>query len=81
MKQQEAFWVLKEAFMQEPILWMWDPQLSTQIEVDAFRYAMGGVLLQQTPKGHWHPVAYRLKSMAEAEQNYKIYDKEMLAVV
>ena len=29
----------------------------------------------------WRPVAFILKSLSDTERNYKIYDKEMLAIV
>jgi len=29
----------------------------------------------------WRPVAFILKSLSDAERNYEIYDKEMLAIV
>ena len=31
--------------------------------------------------GKWRPVAFLSKSLNETERNYKIYDKEMLAVI
>jgi len=31
--------------------------------------------------GRWKPVAYLSKSLNETEHNYKIYNKEMLAVI
>lgn len=80
--QQEAFDQLKERFTEQPILAMWDPYLPTRVEVDASGYATGGVILQKQQKdGLWHPVAYRSESMSEAERNYEIYDREMLAIV
>jgi hypothetical protein len=41
-----------------------------------------GVLLQKLEDDLWHLrlVAFRSQSMVEVEQNYKIYDKEMLAI-
>ena len=42
---------------------------------------IAGVLLQLYPDKEWHPVAYFLKTMAPAKYNYKIYNKEMLAIV
>ena len=30
---------------------------------------------------NWRPVAFILKSLNEAKKNYKIYDKEILAVI
>ena len=29
----------------------------------------------------WHPVAFYSKALSAVEQNYDIYDKEMLAVI
>ena len=37
--------------------------------------------MQRCKDGHWHPVAFRSASMLEAERNYEIYDREMLAII
>ena len=50
------------------------------MEVDASGVATGGVLSQKHTDGFWHPIAYRSQSMTEAERNYDIYDREMLAI-
>uniref|UniRef100_A0A0W0GES2 Putative Gag protein n=1 Tax=Moniliophthora roreri TaxID=221103 RepID=A0A0W0GES2_MONRR len=81
IRQRQAFEVLKEAFTKEPILVMWDPAQPTRLEVDASGYATGGVILQQLEDGLWHLVAYRSESMAPAEQNYEIYNREMLTII
>ena len=60
---------------------MWEPDRPTRLEVDASGYATGGVLLQQLDDRQWHPVVFQSESMVEAERNYEIYDKEMLAVI
>ena len=31
--------------------------------------------------GKWHPVAFYSKSLSSVERNYKIHDKEMLAII
>jgi len=52
------------------------------IEVDSLDYATGAVLSQQsTTDRKWHPVAFYSKSLSSMEQNYEIYDKEMLAII
>jgi hypothetical protein len=79
--QQQAFNQLKNSFTLRPILAMWEPDRPTRLEVDASGFATGGVLLQQLDDELWHPVAFRSESMVEAERNYEIYDKEMLAVI
>jgi hypothetical protein len=60
---------------------VWDPDRPTRLEVDASGYATGGVLLQKLEDDLWHPIAFRSQSMIEAERNYEIYDKKMLAIV
>ena len=41
---------------------------------------MGACLYQQADD-KWHPVAYYSRKMTQAEQNYDIHNKELLAVV
>ena len=81
LAQQRAFKALKDAFTCEPVLVSWDPTRPTRVEVDASGFATGGVLLQKLDDGLWHPVAFRSESMADAERNYEIYDREMLAII
>ena len=81
LPQRLAFQRLKDKFSNEPILAMWEPHRPTRLEVDASGYATGGVLLQKLDDNLWHPVAYRSQSMADAERNYEIYDREMLAII
>jgi hypothetical protein len=49
--------------------------------VDASGYATSGVLLQKLEDNLWHLIAFRSQSIVEAERNYEIYDKEMLAII
>ena len=51
------------------------------IETDASDGIIAGVLSQLHEDDLWYPVAYFSKTMAPAECNYGIHDKEMLAVV
>ena len=68
-------------FTSSPVLKLWQPDRLTHIEVDASGFATGGVLLQKAEDDLWHPVAYRSSSMQEAERNYEIHDREMLAII
>ena len=43
-------------------------------------HAIEGVLLQEQ-KGKWKLIAFLFRIMQPAERNYKIYDKELLAIV
>jgi len=52
-----------------------------RMEVNASDYMMGGVLSMECKDGLWKPVAFLSKSLNKTERNYKIHDKEMLAIV
>ena len=52
-----------------------------RMEVDLSDYAIGGVLLMECKDGLWRPVAFLFKSLNETERNYKIHDKEILAII
>jgi len=52
-----------------------------RVEINASDYATGGVLLTKCEDGKWRLVAFISKSLNTTERNYKIYDKEMLAVI
>ena len=39
------------------------------------------MLAQGGEDSKWHPVAFHLESLNDAERNYEIYDKEMLAII
>jgi len=48
--------------------------------MDTSGHAIGGVLFQEQ-EGKWKPIAFLSKTMQPAERSYKIYDKELLAIV
>jgi len=64
-----------------PVLVYFDPLGPTKIETDASKYVCSSILSQQCQDGKWRPVAYRSKTMSDAESNYDIHDKELLAIV
>ena len=79
---QEAFERLKKMFTTAPILRHFDPSLPTVVETDASDYALGAVVSQRNPTdGLFHPITFHSRKFNPAEQNYEIYDKEMLAIV
>ena len=80
-RQKEAFRELKERFTKEPVLAALDLDKKMRMEVDASDYVTGEVLSMECEDGKWRPVAYLSKSLNETERNYKIHDKEMLAVI
>ena len=51
------------------------------LETDVLDSVIAGIYSQKQPDREWHPVAYYLKTIVDAELNYLIYDKEMLAII
>ena len=78
---EKAFQTLKEKFTTYPVLRMPDQMKPFQIEADASKYALGAVLTQQDEKGGRHPVAFLSKMFDQAQRNYQIYDRELLAII
>ncbi len=79
-EHQQTFNKLKDACCQAPTLAMFDGTKPIQIETDASDRAIGACLTQER-EGKRHPIAYFSRKMTPAEQNYEIYDKELLAIV
>ena len=80
-EEQKAFDEIKQRFCSSPVLTIYDPDHKTRVEVDASGFATGAVLSQEGEDGKFHPIAFHSESMSDAEQNYEIYDKEMLAII
>ena len=72
---------LKERFTKEPVLAALDLDKKMRMEVDTSDYAIGEVLSMECEDGRWRPVAFLSKSLNKTERNYKIHNKEMLAIV
>ena len=66
--------------MERPVLVIPVDDKPYRVEADSSDFALGTVLSQRQ-NDKWHPVAYLSKSLTEAEQNYEIYDKELLAIM
>ena len=80
-RQEKAFRELKEQFTKELVLVASDLDKKMRMEVDISDYTVGGVLSMKGEDGLWRLVAFLSKSLNETERNYKIYDKEMLAII
>jgi len=68
-------------FTTEPVLAIPDIDREMRVEADISDYVTGGVLSTKYEDGKWRPVALISKSLNTTEQNYKIHNKEMLAVI
>ena len=72
---------LKEWFTKELVLAALDLHRKMRMEVNASDYTMGGVLSMECEDELWRLVAFLSKSLNKTERNYKIHDKEMLAII
>jgi hypothetical protein len=80
--QQTAFNELKHAVTSQLVLMFADDARPFHIEADSSDFATGTVLSQQSAADKkWHLVAFLSKSLNAVEWNYKIHDKEMLAII
>ena len=80
-RQQRVFEELKERFMTEPVLVTPDLNKEMRVKVDVSDFVTEGVFLMKCEDEKQKPVAYISKLLNEAERNYEIHDKEMLAII
>lgn len=79
---EKSFKELKARLLSAPVLVHYRPDRSTRLETDSSDGVVAAVLMQLCEKDNqWHPVAFFSKTMASAECNYGIHDKEMLAII
>ena len=78
---QHAFDELRRKLTTAPVMVYFNPKAPTMIEMDASKYICSGILSQKCKDGKWRPVAYRSKTIQDAECNYDIHDKKLLAIV
>ena len=76
-----AFKELKRVFTMRPVLVVPDLDEEMRVKADASEYATGEVLSIKCGDKKWRPVAFISKSLNKAKRNYKIYDREMLAII
>jgi hypothetical protein len=79
--QTKAFAELKHRFATAPVLRLFDPAKPVIVETDASDYAIGACLNQEDEEGRQHPVMFHSRKLQDAELNYDVHDKELLAIV
>lgn len=77
---EKVFCTLKDKLTSAPVLSLATDHNLYKIEANASDYASEAVLSQKIDN-EWHPVVYYLKGFSATERNYKIYNKEMLAII
>jgi hypothetical protein len=78
---QAAFEQLKAAMISQPILRHFDPTRPLTLQTDVSDYAIGAVCSQPNDLGILLPLGYFSRKLKEAELNYDVHDKELLAIV
>ena len=80
-KQQQAFKKLQQAFTTEPVLIIYNLKKPLIIKTNASDKALGACISQPDKQGRLHPIAFHSQKFSSAELNYKIHNKELLAIV
>uniref|UniRef100_A0A803TXJ9 Gypsy retrotransposon integrase-like protein 1 n=1 Tax=Anolis carolinensis TaxID=28377 RepID=A0A803TXJ9_ANOCA len=76
----EAFLQLKSSFQSDNILTHPDVDKPFVVEADASSYALGAVLSQKDSSGTLRPCGFYSRQLTPFEQNYTIWEKELLAI-
>ena len=79
-EHQKAFEELKEKIMSQLVLSLPRREGKFRVEMDALGHTIRGVLSQEQD-GKWKPIALLSRTMQPVEQNYEIYNKELLVIV
>ncbi len=66
-----------------PVLITPDQDHQYELEVDASQFAMRAILWQQDPANakKLHAVSYYSATLSPTEQNYKVFDRELLEII
>ena len=68
-------------FTTAPVFQHFDLDQMSIIKANSSNYITGGILSQYNKEGVLYPIVYFLKRLSLAEYNYKIYNKELLAII
>jgi len=79
-EHQKVFKELKEKIMSQQVLLLPRREGKFRVKTDASGHTIEAVLSQEQD-GKWKPIAFLSRMIQPAEQNYKIYDKELLTIV
>ena len=79
--QQNAFDELKRILSSAPVLLIPNISRPFSIMTDASLLTAGAILLQSDANQDLHPCAYFSRTFTPTQQNYDIYDRELLVVI
>lgn len=76
-----AMSTLKQSLIKDVMLQYPDQTKQFQLDTDASDHTIGAVLSQRDSNGLLRPVAFYSRKLSDAEQNYSVFDKELLAII
>ena len=78
---KKDFHKLKEAILAAPVLALPKKDLPYSVDTDASEYEIGAALFQTYPDAQRKPIRVFSRTLAAAERNYSVSEKECLAVI
>ena len=78
---KKAFIYLKIIFITAFVLQHFNPNQINVVETNLSDYVTGNILSKYNEERVLHSMAYFLKQLSLAKFNYKIYNKELLAII
>ena len=78
---KKAFHKLKGAILAPPVLALPKKDLPYSVDTDASDYQIGAALFQTHPDAQRKPIGFFSRTLAAAERNYSVSEKEFLAVI
>src|SRR5258708_4497646 len=79
--EQKAFDALKKAVTSAPVLTFPSQSSCFHLKCNTSNFATRAVLSQVQADGMHQPITFMSKGFSDAEHNYQIHDKEMLAIM
>ena len=79
--QNSAFTEIRSILVSEPTIAIPSPDKDFLIQTDASKHTIAAVLYQPDKDRNLQPVAYFSKTLNPAQQNYDIYNRELLAII
>ncbi|CDF40830.1 unnamed protein product [Chondrus crispus] len=78
---KKAFHKLKDAILAPPVLALPKKDLPYSVDIDASDYQIGAALVQTHPDAQRKLIGFFSRTLASAERNYSVSEKECLAVI
>ena len=78
---EQTFCQFKNTFMSISFFIHYDLLKRNRMKTDVFNFIVAGILSQQNENNNWRSMMFWSRKMIPAEQNYEIYDQELLIIV